>query len=141
MRYQGVINQFQGDAMLVTFNIPLDDPQHADHAVQAGLEIQQISKSTTFAGVQLRTRIGINTGEVIAGNVGAGNRHNYTVHGDAVNLAARLEQLNKQYGTLLLLSATTVERLTGNYGLERIGEMAIRGKTQPVDVYACEARV
>ena len=135
MRYRGVVNQFQGDAMLVTFNVPLEDAQHAEHALQAAVAIQEVSGGSAFAGVTLRTRIGINTGEVIAGNVGAGNRQNYTVHGDAVNLAARLEQLNKQHGTLVLLSATTVELLIGEHPLERIGEVAIRGKAEPVDVY------
>jgi class 3 adenylate cyclase len=120
---------------LVTFNVPLQDPEHTDHAVQAAVEMQEVSRGATFAGVPLRTRIGINTGEVIAGNIGAGNRYNYTVHGDAVNLAARLEQLNKQHSTLVLLSGTTVKYLTHSYPLERIGELEIRGKTEPVDVY------
>ena len=135
MRNNGVVNQFQGDAMLVTFNVPLEDPHHADHALQAAVEIQNTSRDAAFAGVPLRTRIGINTGEIIAGNVGAGNRYNYTVHGDAVNLAARLEQLNKQHGTLVLVSGTTVERLTQSHSLERIGALEIRGKIEPVDVY------
>ena len=135
-RHGGVVNQFQGDAMLVTFNIPIQDSQHADHAVNAALEIQELLKGTTFAGVALRTRIGINTGEVIAGNVGAGDRINYTVHGDAVNLAARLEQLNKQHGTLVLISESTVALLNGVYPIEPLGEVEIRGKTQSVRIFS-----
>jgi class 3 adenylate cyclase len=138
-RYGGVVNQFQGDAMLVTFNIPIQDSQHADHAVNAALEIQELLKGTTFAGVTLRTRIGINTGEVIAGNVGAGDRINYTVHGDAVNLAARLEQLNKQHGTLVLISESTVALLNGVYPIEPLGEVEIRGKTQSVRIFSLRA--
>lgn len=138
-RYGGVVNQFQGDAMLVTFNIPIQDSQHADHAVNAALEIQELLKGTTFAGVALRTRIGINTGEVIAGNVGAGDRINYTVHGDAVNLAARLEQLNKQHGTLVLISESTVALLNGVYPIEPLGEVEIRGKTQSVRIFSPRA--
>ncbi len=138
-RYGGVVNQFQGDAMLVTFNIPIQDSQHADHAVNAALEIQELLKGTTFAGVTLRTRIGINTGEVIAGNVGAGDRINYTVHGDAVNLAARLEQLNKQHGTLVLISESTVALLNGVYPIEPLGEVEIRGKTQSVRIFSPRA--
>ena len=141
MHHKGVVNQFQGDAMLVTFNVPLEDPQHADHAVNAAVEMQEVSRRTDFAGVSLRTRIGNNTGEVVAGNVGAGDRYNYTVHGDAVNVAARLEQLNKQHGTLVLLSGTTVDLLTGSYPLERIGEVEIRGKTEPVNVYTHISRM
>ncbi len=138
-RHGGVVNQFQGDAMLVTFNIPIQDSQHADHAVSAALEIQKLLKGRTFAGIPLRTRIGINTGEVIAGNVGTGDRINYTVHGDAVNLAARLEQLNKQHGTLVLISESTVALLNGEHPLEPLGEVEIRGKTQSVRIFSLRA--
>jgi len=135
LRNQGVVNQFQGDAMLVTFNVPSKDPHHANHAVKTAVEMQQVSRGTRFAGVSLRTRIGINTGQVIAGNVGAGNRYNYTIHGDAVNLAARLEQLNKQHDSLVLVSGTTVDLLTEIYPLECIGSVEIRGKSEPVIVF------
>ena len=134
-RHGGVVNQFQGDAMLVTFNVPVEDPRHADDAIMTACEIQEVVKSRTFAGVSLRTRIGINTGTVIAGNVGSGERINYTVHGDAVNLAARLEQLNKDYGTLVLVSGSTVSLLADTYPLESIGEVAIRGKHEPVELF------
>lgn len=134
-RHGGIVNQFQGDAMLVTFNVPVEDPRHADEAVTAACEIQGMVKGRTFAGVSLRTRIGINTGTVIAGNVGSGDRMNYTVHGDAVNLAARIEQLNKDYDTLVLISDTTVSLLTGTYPIEPIGEVAIRGKHEPVRLF------
>ncbi len=134
-RHGGVVNQFQGDAMLVTFNVPVEDPRHADQAVTAACEIQDVVSRRAFAGVTLRTRIGINTGTVIAGNVGSGDRINYTVHGDAVNLAARLEQLNKDYGTLVLVSGSTVSLLTDTYPLDSIGEVAIRGKHEPVELF------
>lgn len=134
-RYGGVVNQFQGDAMLVTFNVPVEDTRHADNAVKAALEIQRVMREATFAGVALRTRIGINTGEVIAGNVGAGDRINYTVHGDAVNLAARLEQLNKDHGTLVLVSESSVSSVADDYPFESIGDTDIRGKNQRVQLY------
>ena len=72
--------------MLITFNVPVADSEHADRALKAAREIQDILSQRTFGGARLRTRIGINTGMVIAGNVGSGERVNYTVHGDAVNL-------------------------------------------------------
>jgi class 3 adenylate cyclase len=140
-RHGGVVNQFQGDAMLVTFNVPVQDSRHADHAVSAALEIQEVLKEKTFAGISLRTRIGINTGEVIAGNVGTGDRVNYTVHGDAVNLAARLEQLNKQHGTLVLISGSTAALLQEEYVIEPLGEVEVRGKTQPVRIFSPRAGV
>ncbi len=134
-RYGGVVNQFQGDAMLVTFNVPIEDSQHAENAVKAALEIQEVLKGQTFAGIELRTRIGINTGEVIAGNVGAGDRINYTVYGDAVNLAARLEQLNKERGTLILMSESTVDLLSDKSAVEPLGEVEIRGKNHLVRIF------
>ena len=78
--------------------------------LQTALEIQRTVTRDRFAGINLDTRIGINSGNVFAGNVGTGERKNYTVHGDAVNLAARLERLNKDYGTQLLVSADTVRQ-------------------------------
>ena len=134
-RHGGVVNQFQGDAMLVTFNVPIEDPNHAEKAVKAALEIQEVLKGQTFAGIELRTRIGINTGFIIAGNVGAGDRINYTVYGDAVNLAARLEQMNKDYGTLVLISESTVDRLPDKSAVTALGELEIRGKNQRVRVF------
>ena len=131
----GVVNQFQGDAMLVTFNVPVEDPRHAEMAVKSALEIQQVLKGRTFAGIELRTRIGINTGDVIAGNVGAGDRINYTVYGDAVNLASRLEQMNKEHGTLILMSESTVELLNDDFAVEPLGELEIRGKNKLIRVF------
>ena len=108
----GVVTQFQGDAMLVTFNLPVTDERHAESAIRAALDIQRVCAEREFAGIKLRTRIGIATGTVTAGNVGSDSRISYTVHGDAVNLAARLEQLNKRFDSYLLMDEATIELLT-----------------------------
>ncbi len=134
-KHGGIVTQFQGDAMLVTFNMPLTNAQHADKAVQTAAEIQQTVQGREFAGIALPTRIGINTGVVVAGNVGSGDRFNYTVHGDAVNLAARLEQLNKELGTRVLISVDTVNSLSDRSGVRLIGETQIRGKATPLEIY------
>jgi class 3 adenylate cyclase len=131
----GVVTQFQGDAMLVTFNLPVDDDFHADSAVRAGLAIDRLCRERSFAGISLRARIGIATGSVTAGNVGSDSRISYTVHGDAVNLAARLEGLNKQFGTYLLIDEATVNRLTLPVPLAFVDEVQVRGKDQFVRVY------
>lgn len=137
-QYGGVINQFQGDAMLVTFNVPVADPLHADHALLAALGIRRATHGRLFAGFSIETRAGINTGEVIAGPVGSADRLNYTVHGDAVNLAARLEQLNKKLATHILISQATMDRIEGHYRARSMGTVALRGKRQRVPIYSVD---
>jgi predicted ATPase/class 3 adenylate cyclase/GAF domain-containing protein len=140
-RNGGIVNQFLGDAMLVTFNIPIADPQHAQKAVRTAAEIQRVLQGRKFAGVELVTRIGIHTGMVITGNVGSGKRVHYAVYGDAVNLAARIEQLNKQYGSRVLISGATKELLNGAYELAPVGEVVVRGKTVAVKLYRLDTPV
>ena len=114
-RHGGVITQFQGDAMLITFNTVRDDPDHAAKAVRTALEIQELTRERLFGGaVRMRTRCGINTGRIVAGAVGSTERLLYTVHGDEVNIAARLEQLNKKYGSYLLASESAVRAATAS---------------------------
>ncbi len=134
-QHGGVVNQFQGDAMLITFNVPVVDTLHADNALRTANDIQQLVTRERFAGVELKTRIGINTGTIVAGNVGAGDRLHYTVHGDAVNVAAKLEALNKKYGSNTLVSSSTVENLQDNYALECLGNISISGKDSTVLAY------
>ena len=131
----GVVNQFQGDGMLVTFNVPVRDRRHADHAVAAALQMISTVNQRRFGDIRLRTRIGINSGLVFAGNVGSGDRFNYTVHGDAVNIASRLENLNKELGTQLLISSATYHLLRGRYPLFKNRTVKMKGKGQPVSVY------
>jgi adenylate cyclase len=136
-RHGGVINQFQGDAILASFNLPEPHPEHAANAVRAAIEVQQVLKNRSFGdGVALRSRIGINTGTCVGGLVGTAKRLGYTVHGDEVNLAARLEQLNKEHATRILVSETTC-RLAGmeRFPFRRIGEVQVRGRTQPTVIY------
>ena len=134
-RYRGVVTQFQGDAILATFNVPVPDRAHAANALRAAIEMQCAAKRRTFAGQRVANRVGINTGRVVAGAVGAKGRLSYTVHGDAVNLAARLEALNKELGTRILVSEATAAQVEG-FDLRPMGEVRVRGQTAPVAVYA-----
>ena len=118
-KYGGTVNQFLGDAMLVTFNLPAADPKHCDKAVQTAIEICDICNAQKFSGMQLKTRMGIHSGEVVVGNIDAGDRLNYTIFGDTVNVAARLEAHNKELGSQMLISGSTVAKLENNY---QIGE-------------------
>ena len=141
VRHGGVINQYQGDAILATFNLPKAHEDHAAGAVRAAIEIQHILASRTFgAGLRLVSRVGINTGIVVGGLVGAQDRLGYTVHGDDVNLAARLEALNKEHGTRIIVSERTRE-LAGpeSFAFEALGTVTVRGRSRPVTVYRIDA--
>ncbi|MDJ0776982.1 MAG: adenylate/guanylate cyclase domain-containing protein [Gammaproteobacteria bacterium] len=133
-RHDGVVTQFQGDAILATFNVPIPDPDHARQAIEAAREMLACVASRKFEGEEVRIRIGINTGPVVAGAIGAEGRLNYTVHGDAVNLAARLESSNKDYGTRLLVSAQTAA-LVPDCGLRPIGETRVRGQSSTIELF------
>jgi len=134
-RNNGVIIQFIGDALMATYNVPLEDERHAANAVRSAAEIKNLVESEAFEGVRLHVRVGLNTGEVAAGSVGGGQRQSYTVYGDAVNLAARLEGMNKQHGTQVLLSQSTAEAAGNGIPLRRVGTAPVRGKEAQVELY------
>jgi len=136
-RHDGVINQFQGDAILATFNAPRLNPEHAANAIAAALEIQALLRARTFGnGLVLRARIGINTGVVIHGLIGTPDRLGYTVIGDEVNIASRLEALNKQYGTSIIVSEQTRNRAgPDRFACELLEEALVRGRTTATRIY------
>lgn len=132
----GAITQFQGDAMLVTFNAIKPDPDHAANAVRCAQAIRHATQERLFGGVaRMRTRCGINTGRIVTGAVGARNRLLYTVHGDEVNIAARLEQLNKKYGTYILATDSTVRAAGAGFTFRRVDQVIVRGRVSPTEVF------
>ena len=133
--HNGVVTQFQGDAVLAIFNVPIEDAAHARNAFDAACAILACVELGEFAGERIRVRIGINTGLLVAGNVGGGGRQSYTAHGDVVNLAARLEALCKEHGTSLLLSAATAKGLP-DAKLIAVGTIPVRGLSEPATVYS-----
>ena len=141
-RYQGVINQFQGDAILASFNLPTRDLDHATHAVSAAIEIQELLQDHQFAGgIKLSIRAGINTGTIVGGFIGTADRLSYTVYGDDVNIASRLQELGKQYGAHNLISART--RLLCDrqaFRFTRKGSEVLRGRSKPVKIYEAHKR-
>lgn len=131
----GHVNKFLGDGALAVFGAPNDLPGHADAAVAAAAAIGR-SVAQRFGG-ELRIGIGINTGSVIAGTIGGAAKLEFTLIGDAVNVAARVEQLTKLTGDVTLLTQQTVDALaTRPVGLEDRGSHALKGKSDAVRVYA-----
>jgi class 3 adenylate cyclase len=134
-RHGGVVNSFIGDGLFASFNLPLPCESHAAAAIAAAIEIQRVLDEGPFAGhAALRTRIGINTGTVIGVTIGTDNRLNYTLLGDAVNVASRVEQLNKQFRTRILATESTV-RSAGATNCEQLGTVDVRGHEDDVVVY------
>jgi class 3 adenylate cyclase len=136
----GVVNTFIGDGLFASFNMPLICEGHAVAAVRAAIDIQRAVGSRTFGdqGVALATRIGISTGNVIGGSVGAGQRMSFTLLGDTVNLAARLEQLNKQHGTRILVSESTREACGECFAFDALGNVQVRGRSETIAIYAVD---
>ena len=139
-RHHGTVDKFVGDMVMALFGAPLDDPDHADHAVQTGLEmiaeLRRLNSEWHAQGkLSMDIGIGINTGPMIAGNIGSEAIMSYTVIGDAVNLGSRLESLNKQYGTHIIISEATRARLRLAYTVRPLGEVVVKGKTQAVPIY------
>lgn len=139
-RHHGTLDKFVGDMVMGLFGAPVADPRHADHAVAAAIEmvdtLDRLNRQWEREGrSRLDIGIGINSGEMIAGNIGAETIMSYTVIGDAVNLGARLESLNKEYGTRILISEATKRRLTGSFQTREIGAVTVKGRTQAVVVH------
>lgn len=135
-RFGGVITLFEGDLMLITFNAIQDDPDHALNAVRTAIAIEELARTQTFNGATLKTRCGINTGEINVGAVGAKDRLVFTVHGDNVNIAARLEQLNKQYGTYIMMGEATHMAVEDTVPCTLVCETQVKGREQAIRVYA-----
>lgn len=144
-RHQGTLDKFVGDMVMALFGAPLEDPDHADHAVETALEmveeLRTLNQKWKAEGrPELDIGIGINSGPMIAGNIGSEAIMSYTVIGDAVNLGSRLESLNKQYGTRIIISDGTREQLKGQYVFRPLGDVVVKGKTKPVAIFEVVGR-
>ena len=139
-RHHGTLDKFVGDMVMALFSAPMDDRDHAEHAVRTAVEMVQmlgtLNRAWAAAGRPvLDIGIGINSGDMIAGNIGSSAVMSYTVIGDNVNLGARLESLNKDYGTRIIISDATRIRLAARYPLRPLGEVVVKGKSQPVAIF------
>lgn len=137
----GLINKFIGDAIMAIYNVPLPYADHAARAYRSSLSMLD-SLSAMNAGFSarglppLKIGIGLHTGEVLAGNIGSSSRLEYTVIGDTVNVASRIEGLCKETGRALLISEATVAEMNQSEALEVLGEFPIRGREKPIRIYA-----
>ena len=136
----GFVDKYIGDAIVAVFGAPLDDQNHATNAVHAALrctarlgELDRVA--ATLQGRAVRQRIGLNSGEALVGNIGSRRRFNYTVMGDTVNLASRLEGANKFFGTSILASETTMGLTGAAFAWRELDAIRVKGRATPVRIY------
>lgn len=139
-RYGGVLDKYIGDAIMAVYGAPFTSGEDEDRAVTAAIEmlreLKNYNKRRMHEGKDIiKIGIGINTDEVVAGNIGSIKRMDYTVIGDGVNLASRLERANKYYGTGILLSEFTFRQLKNRYIYREVDYLRVKGKDKPVNVY------
>ena len=139
-REGGMLDKFIGDAIMAAFGIPVTHEDDADRAVRAAIAmIETLNKwnrqRTSEGKLPVNIGIGLNTDTVVSGNIGSNKRMDFTIIGDGVNLASRLESACKQYGTKILISEFTVRKLQGTYRKREIDLVVVKGKTQPVAIY------
>jgi adenylate cyclase len=140
MARRGMVNDFVGDGLLAVFGAPLDDPEHAWHAVSAALAMQEalarLNRTWQARGrVTLAIGVAVNTGDVFAGNLGGAQRKKYAVMGDPVNTVARMEGLNRDLGTSILISGATLAAVKGRVTARDRGRVTVKGKMQAVEIF------
>jgi adenylate cyclase len=142
LELRGTIDKYEGDAIISFFGAPVDLPDHARRACMAAIRMKRAETalnekflSEKLAPSDLRTRIGINSGEMTVGNMGTPQRMDYTMMGSSVNLAARLEGVNKQYGTWILISDITQESLGQDFLVRKLDRVRVVGINQPVRLF------
>jgi len=142
-KHGGVVDKYVGDGLMALFGAPVAHPDDADRALRATLEmsdaVDDLNRQWQQRGLPtIDVGIGINTAVVVAGNMGSEKRLNYTVIGDGVNLASRLETLTKtpEYDARIIISSATLAKAKGNYRTRRLGEVAVKGKQIPTEIFA-----
>ena len=139
-REEGMLDKFIGDAIMAAFGIPVAHQDDADRALRAAIAMMRELRAWNSQRIGEGRRpvdigIGLNTDSVVSGNIGSKKRMDYTIIGDGVNLASRLESACKQYGTHILISEFTYKQLRGTYRTREIDLVVVKGKTQPVSIH------
>jgi adenylate cyclase len=136
----GTLDKYIGDSIMSFWNAPVNQTDHAHRACRAALEMRRREKSlavelSALARGAVHSRMGINSGPMIVGNMGSSFKFDYTVLGDSVNLASRLESANKMYGTQILLSETSANLVKDNFLVRKVDLLRVKGKQQPMAIY------
>ncbi|OGR82522.1 MAG: hypothetical protein A2636_00270 [Elusimicrobia bacterium RIFCSPHIGHO2_01_FULL_64_10] len=145
MKFDGTVDKYEGDAIMAFWGAPLVQPSHARQACLAVLEnrdrLRQLNEELSKKGLRnLDARCGLNTGPMNVGNMGSNQKFNYTVMGDSVNLASRLEGANKQYGTNLMVSESTYAQAKDDIEVRELDLLRVKGKEKPIKVFELVCR-
>lgn len=140
MKHSGTVDKFIGDAVMAIWNAPADDPDHVCHACAAALAMLRANKRLNVEFEQegwpaYNTRFGLHVGEAVVGNIGSVDRMNYTALGAVVNLAARLEGLNKSYGTSILVSSAVRERAASEFIFRSVDQISPKGFAEAFGIF------
>ena len=135
LKHEGTLDKYDGDAIKAFFGAPVYFEDHAKRACWVAVEMQEKLATLREKRPELSMRIGVNTGMMVVGNMGSKNRMNYGMNGDSVNLAARLEGANKEYGTLILISESTYEQAREFIEAREIDYVRVVGRTNPTRIY------
>jgi adenylate cyclase len=141
LHYQGTVDKYMGDAIMAFYGAPLEQPDHAFRACKSAVDmivrLKELRKGWESRGLPpMNIGIGINSGEMSVGNMGSEERFDYTIMGDNVNLASRLEGINKQYGTNIVISQFTYELVQDNsFIIRELDSVRVKGKQEPVTIY------
>lgn len=136
----GVLDKYIGDAVMAFWNAPFDQPDHAARGVRCAVRMRDRLKAMNEdgafpKGIELKVGVGLNTGEMVVGNIGAELRFDYTVIGDSVNLASRTESLCKEYGAEILITQNTLADLGDAFHVRLLDQVAVKGKKEPIRIY------
>jgi adenylate cyclase len=140
LKNEGLVDKYMGDAIMAFWGAPLDQPNHAELACESSLEmmdkLKELQEKWKKEGIpSFDIGIGLNSGDAIVGNMGSSSRFDYTAMGDSVNLASRLENLNKKYGTNIIISENTYKIVKDKFNLRKLDVVKVKGKTKPIAIY------
>jgi adenylate cyclase len=143
LKYGGVLDKYIGDAVMAFWGAPLDDPEQANNALRASLGMLERLKELNIElerveGVTINIGIGIYTGLAVVGNIGSSQRFDYTAMGDTVNVSSRLEGLNKEYKTHLIVGESTKNEITDAIKFVPLGKVSVKGRAEQIEIYTIE---
>ena len=139
LKHGGTVDKYMGDCIMAFWNAPLDTPNHQYMAIQAAIEMKRKLRRMNIKeefGTELKIGIGINTGEAVVGNMGSEQRFDYSVLGDAVNLASRLEGISKNYDTTIIIGEDTYKTVKDKFKFRKLDDVQVKGKSNKVAIYS-----